>query len=70
MKMRYFLFCLATAALSGPAIAGSNILPGSGATVTGSSIHAGFNATIAAIGFAGLAFAGYRTSRKGVSIAA
>jgi hypothetical protein len=48
MKTRYFLICLTTAALSGPAIAGGNILPGSGATVTGSSIHAGFDATAAA----------------------
>ena len=48
MKTRYFLICLTTVALSGPAIAGGNILPGSGATVTGSSIHAGFDATAAA----------------------
>jgi hypothetical protein len=48
MNTRYLLICLTTAALSGPAIAGGNILPGSGDTVTGSSIHAGFNATIAA----------------------
>ena len=48
MKTRYFLICLTTAALSGPAIAGGNILPGSGDTVTGSSIHAGFDATAAA----------------------
>jgi hypothetical protein len=48
MKTRYFLICLTTAAFSGPAIAGGNILPGSGDTVTGSSIHAGFDATAAA----------------------
>jgi F5/8 type C domain/PEP-CTERM motif len=48
MKMYSLLICVATSALSSSAMAGTNILPGSGDTVTGSSIHAGFDATIAA----------------------
>jgi hypothetical protein len=38
----------AIAALAGPAIAGTNILPGSGATVVGSSLYNGFNEANAA----------------------
>lgn len=48
MKIRYLLIGAAVAAFSGPAMAGINILPGSGDTVTGSSIHSGFDSTIAA----------------------
>jgi hypothetical protein len=78
MKSHYFLICLTTVALSGPALAGGNILPGSAATVTGSSIYQLSVGTVPesstwvmmAIGFAGLAFAGYRTSRKAVLTAA
>jgi hypothetical protein len=45
--MRYLLIGVAIAALSGSAIAATNILPGSGDTVTGSSIHSGFDPAIA-----------------------
>jgi hypothetical protein len=39
---------VAIAALAGPAMAGTNILPGSGDTVTASSIHSGFDPAVAA----------------------
>jgi opacity protein-like surface antigen len=48
MKTHCLLICVTIAALSGSAMAGTNILPGSGDTVTGSSIQAGFDTTIAA----------------------
>jgi hypothetical protein len=48
MKTHCLLICVAIPALSGSAMAGTNILPGSGDTVTGSSIHAGFDVTAAA----------------------
>jgi hypothetical protein len=48
MKTRYLLIGAALAALSTPALAATNILPGSGDTVVGSSIHDGFDASVAA----------------------
>jgi hypothetical protein len=48
MRIRYLLIALASAAVCGPAMAGANILPGSGATVAGSSLHDGFNESAAA----------------------
>ncbi len=47
-KTAVALATLAVAALCSPAMAATNILPGSGATVTGSSLHSGFNESVAA----------------------
>jgi F5/8 type C domain-containing protein/PEP-CTERM motif-containing protein len=47
VKINYVLIGLACAALSGHAMAATNILPGSGDTVAGSSIHSGFSSSVA-----------------------
>jgi hypothetical protein len=47
MRIRYWLIGVAMAGVCGPAMAGANILPGSGDTVMGSSIHDGFDPSVA-----------------------